>query len=136
MFYRKLTLILFTLFIICLSLWIKADTPFSPGTDNEGGLGYALGVYGSADREMIKKWRAHERLEIEYAMLGVQWDDNREDMVENAKDLAGSVQLDILGAASSVIDSMAKQMSDIADYHTLSVLRVKKRLRLQRKMWL
>ena len=130
MFYRKLSLILFTLCIICLPL-IKADTPFAPGTNVDGGLSYALGVYTAADGEMDKAWKALDKLEIEYAMLGVEWRANNEDMVENAKDLGNAVQLDALGSASAVVVAMAKQMVDITDAYNLSVARANKAMEIE-----
>ena len=132
MFYRKLTLILFTLLVINLPfLNIKADSPFSHGTNADGGLSYALGVYNAANTEMEKKWRALETLEIEYAMLGVEWRANNEDMVENAKDLGNAVQLDALGSASAVVVAMAKQIVDITDAYNLSVARVNKAIGIE-----
>ena len=101
MFYRKLSLILFTLCIICIP-FSKAEPPFSPRTNTDGGLSYALGVYNDAAGKLRDEWRALDKLEIEQAMLGVEWDANNEDMVENAIDLGNAVQVDVLGSASQL----------------------------------
>lgn len=132
MFYRKLTLILFTLFIINLPLSkVKAEPPFSPGTNNDGGLSYAGVVYNAANGEMEKKWRALERLEIEYAMLGVQWNDNQQEMIKNAIRAGNAVQLDLLGASTATVTNMAESMIDINDQHTLGVKMVNKAIEIE-----
>lgn len=120
MFYRKLFLILFILCIICLP-FSKAESPFSPGTNTDGGLAYALGVSNAAERVLLKEWNKLDKLEIQYAMLGVQWDDNNEDLIENAIALGNAVSVDVLSSVSAVITATSNSLIDIADAHSLSV---------------
>ena len=132
MFYRKLTLILFTLLIMNLPLLKgKADTPFDPGTGEDGGLSYALGVYNDANIEMTKKWKDLDKLEIQFAMLGVQWDDNEEDMAENAIALGNAVGFDALASAAALITTTANEIKDIADAHSLKVAMVNKAIEIE-----
>ena len=93
MFYRKLALVLFALYICFPFQRLKADTPFGPGTNEDGGLAYALSEYTDAQGALRDEWIDLEILAIQQAMLGVQWDDNNEDMVDNAIDLGNAISV-------------------------------------------
>ncbi len=120
MFYKKISfMILIVLIGSLLCVKVEAHDPNVYFT--ESSVAIALGVYTAADGEMDKKWRALERLEIEYAMLGVQWNDNQQEMIKNAIRAGNAIQLDILGSATSTTTNMAESMIDITDQHKLGV---------------
>ncbi|MDE0313994.1 MAG: hypothetical protein OXM61_03755, partial [Candidatus Poribacteria bacterium] len=130
MFYRKLSFIILTVLIgSLLFVKVKAHDPNIYFT--EGSVALALGVYTSADGEMVKKWKALEKLEIQFAMLGVQWDDNEEDMAENAIALGNAVGLDALASAAALVTATANEIKDIADAHSLKVAMVNKAIEIE-----
>ncbi len=130
MFYKKFSFMILIIFIGSL-LFYKGEAHDPNMYYTEGSVALALGVYNDKRDDLQDEWRAMERLEIEYAMLGVQWDDNTEDMIDNAIDLVDAVQIDVLGAVSSVTSAMSKQMIDIADAYDLAAKRVNKAIEIQ-----
>lgn len=123
MFNRNLTLILVTL-LLGSFLFVNAN---DPATYYEiGHLSYAASVYLSKQDTVIEEWKNLDKLEIEQAMLRVQWDDNVEDMMEDAISLGNAVTVDVLQIAASVVMTTANSIKDIADAVALASARASK----------
>lgn len=130
MFSRISTLIMVTLiFSFLFFVRVNADDPATYNSKSD--LTYALGVLNSREGLLRDEWRALEKLEVQQAMLGIQWDDNREDMIENAVNAAKAIGLDILGSVTSIIADTSLAMQDLANAHALAVALVNKTLEIE-----
>lgn len=92
---------------------------------------YAYNWVSHYQTELVTEWKSLESLEVEYAMLGVQWDENAEDMAENAINAGNAVSLDVLTVVTGIIMSTANTIKDMADAHALAVALVNKALEIQ-----
>ena len=123
MFKRNLTLILITL-LLGGFFFVNADDPAT--NYQKADLAYAASVLNSKERELLEQWKELDKLEIQQAMLRVQWDDNAEDMAENAIDLADAVTVDFLQIVAAVSKSTANSIKDMNDAVALASSRVTK----------
>lgn len=125
MFNRILTLILCAL-LLGGFLFVNAN---DPKTYNDiGHLSYAATVYNSEQTSLLEEWKDLDKLEIEQAMLRVQWDDNAEDMAEDAISYGNAVTVDVLQMVVSIITSTANSIKDMADAVALASARVSKNI--------
>ncbi len=125
MFHRNLVLILVTLFIGSpFFLKVNADDPET--YYHKWDLNYALGVLNNKEIKLIEQWKTLDKLEIQQAMLRVQWDENTEDMAENAIALSNAVTVDVLQIVASIVATTANQIKDFSDALALASARVSK----------
>lgn len=125
MFYRSLTLILVAL-LICGLFFVQVNANDPAIYNSIGHLNYAAHILANKERDLITQWMSLDRLEIQQAMLRVQWDDNAEDMAENAIALGNAVSVDVLQIVTGIITSTANAIKDYADHVALAVARAEK----------
>lgn len=129
MFYRTLTVILVSLVIGSL-FFVKVNAN-DPATYNTiGHLNYAAHILANKERDLLTQWMSLDKLEIQQAMLRVQWDDNAEDMAENAISLGNAVSVDVLQIVTGIITSLANSIKDYADHVVLATARAEKNLEI------
>lgn len=125
MFYRNLVFILITLFI-CSLFFVKVNADDPSVNYHKPDLNYAAIVYLAKQGKLVEEWKELDKLEIEQAMLRVQWDDNTEDMVENAISLGNAVTVDVLQIVASIVATTANSIKDFSDAVVLASSRASK----------
>ena len=109
MFYRSLTLILVAL-LICGLFFVRVNADDPSVNYHKPDLNYAAILLNNKEIALLDQWRSLDKLEIQQAMLRVRWDDNTEDMVENAISLGNAVTVDVLQIVASLISTTANSI--------------------------
>ena len=125
-FYKKVFFVILPISLGVFFVGALNAQSVDPEAVSEGRVGARSAVYVAAQNALIIEWKALDKLELEYAILQVQWDANNDKMKTNAVNLVRNIKLDALEAIADAITEASEQLENLDTAYKLYVARAEK----------